>query len=257
MIQPIEKDTLAIVTGANGAVGRAYLQELACMPTVRSTGIVRSESNEQIPNVEYFNGIDLLQATDVNRVIQSIFRHEAARVLLIHPVGKFKFEEEPEVDVDPEILLSNTATFGNTIRPILEQINEDASLVMCGFGSVSDKYDVPFWRSYTAAKNELRESLRRLSETLMPKGIQARSVMVNVSTTDTGNENALRPNADKRYWLKPEKIARQSLPVLLSSSDSDYQELDIIEERPDFEPGEYYSDPQSVLKKWKREMGNS
>jgi NADPH-dependent curcumin reductase CurA len=141
------KDTLAIVTGANGAVGNAYLQEFSRIPTVRSVGIVRKETTEKIPHVEYIGNVDLLKPSDVEQAIESIGCRDALKILLVHPVGKFKFEEAQSQNIDPDILLSNLGTLEHTIGPILKHMNRRASLVVCGFGSVSDKYDVPFWRS--------------------------------------------------------------------------------------------------------------
>jgi hypothetical protein len=107
----------------------------------------------------------------------------------------------------------------------------------------------------TAAKNKLRDSLRNLSAMLIQTRVNIRSVMVNVSTTDTGNENLLRPNADKRYWLKPEKIVQLTLPTLLGNSASSYEELDVFEPQPGFDADTYYRNAETLLKKWRKEMG--
>jgi hypothetical protein len=69
---------------------------------------------------------------------------------------------------------------------------------------------------------------------------------------DTGNENLLRPNADKTYWLHPEEIVSQTLPELLNVSS--YKEIDLFKEKPDFNET-YYLDHQAILKKWEKEMG--
>jgi len=251
-----EKGVLAIVTGANGALGKAYLEELAPMPNIRSVGIVR-ESKHEVEGVEYRHGVDLLEQHKVEQAIASLRCEQAKKILLIHPVGKFKFEMQPPEEIDPEILLSNMATMANTVRSVMNRMRE-STLVVCAFGSVSDKYNVPFWQSYTAAKNEVRNSLRTLSTMFSrPNGNRkVRSVIVNVSTTDTGNENALRPNADKTFWLQPKQIVDESLPILLADSGPSYQEFDVIQEKPGFDPEAYYENPDEVLAKWIREMGD-
>jgi len=247
-------EILAIVTGANGALGKAYLEQFATLPNVRSVGITRERKNE-IPGVEYRHGVDLLEAHTVREAIYSLGCEYARRILLIHPVGKFKFEETPPQEIDPEVLLSNMDTMVNSVQTIMHRLRE-ATLTVCCFGSVSDKYDVPFWRSYTSAKNEVRSSLRTLSSLFPGKATsrKVRSIMVNVSTTATGNENLLRPNADTSYWLQPKKIVEQSLPLLMAETGGGYQEIDVIEEKPGFDPAEYYGNPDRILEKWTREM---
>jgi NADP-dependent 3-hydroxy acid dehydrogenase YdfG len=247
-----EKEVLAIVTGANGALGKAYLQQLSTLPHVRSVGLAR-ERKEQNPRVEYRHGVDLLEEHQVREAIYSLQCELAQTILLIHPVGKFKFEMQPPQEIDPEVLLSNMGTMVNTIKAVLSRMR--SNLIVCAFGSVSDKYNVPFWRSYTEAKNRMRESLQTLSRMLSISNTNVRSVMVNVSTTDTGNEKLLRPKADRKFWLKPEKIVQESLPILLADSGPHYQELDVIETKPGFNPEDYYRNPQKILSAWEKQMG--
>ena len=78
------------------------------------------------------------------------------------------------------------------------------------------------------------------------------ALMVNVTTVDTGNENLLRPNADKTYWLKTQEIVDRALPELAALSG--YKEIDIIKEKPDFDV-KYYIDHEALLEKWRTEMG--
>ena len=128
---------------------------------------------------------------------------------------------------------------------------------MCGLGSVSDRYRVPFWHSYTAAKDELRSTLRGIVELLNPMQRKALALMVNVSTTDTGNENRLRPNADHSFWLPPQTIVDRSLPILLDApiEPPHYREMDVFQEQPGFDPAAYYGNTGAVLEKWEKEMG--
>jgi hypothetical protein len=79
-----------------------------------------------------------------------------------------------------------------------------------------------------------------------------RSLFVNVSTTDTGNENLLRPCADKTYWLKPEEIVQITAPLLLHPA-ANWNEVDIYKKSPWFRPEIY--DPSAVLERWMKQMG--
>ncbi len=249
------RETLAIITGANGAIGKAYLEKLSSMPDIRSVGITREQQTD-IPGVEYRHGVDLLEEHKVREAIASLCCKQAEKILLIHPVGKFKFEVQPTQEIDAEVLLSNMNTMVNVVRAVISNMR-GSSLVICGFGSISDKYNVPFWQSYTEAKNRLRESLQTLSTMFSLSDHRVRSVIVNVSSTNTGNENQLRPAADKRYWLEPSKIVEATLPLLLNDSKASYQEVDVFEPDPNFDADAYYSDPTKILEKWSKEMRQS
>ena len=80
---------------------------------------------------------------------------------------------------------------------------------------------------------------------------------VNVSTTDTGNENKLRPYAtgeEKKYWLKPETVVERAIAALESFTPL-WQEIDVYEPLPGFNPQEYYTDFQKIKSKWQRQTG--
>ncbi|MEM1170719.1 MAG: hypothetical protein AAGJ08_16960 [Cyanobacteria bacterium P01_H01_bin.35] len=52
----------------------------------------------------------------------------------------------------------------------MEKLNEEhqagrkITLALCGFGSISDKYKIPFWRSHTYAKDTLRQYIKDLAK---------------------------------------------------------------------------------------------
>lgn len=249
---------LALVTGANGSVGAAYLEKLSQLPNFRSVGFTRGPVEDRLNGVEYVEGVDLLDQARVEEAIESIRVQDFLRILLVHPVGKFKFEEIPPLEPDPEVLLSNGGTLQYAMNALFQRRQTDASFVLCGFGSVSDRYQVPFWTSYTAGKDRVRETLRGVAELANPHGIPVLSLMVNVSTTDTGNENTLRPHADRRYWLKPSTIVDRTLPILLGEIQCPfYREMDIVESKPGFNPDVYYRDHQAILREWKKAMNGN
>lgn len=256
--------SLAIVTGAKGALGRAYLEGLRTMPNMKRMGIVRSEptASELVEGVEYKSGIDLTNQKLAAEAIASLSLDTVKKIFLIHPVGKFKFDASPrdiknDKDIDPEILASNVHSLTNIALPLIEKKPKETQLVIGCFGSVSDKYNVPFWNEYTASKNRLREFLLSIGPALHSNGT-IRSVFINVSTTNTGNENALRPHADSAYWLNPSAIVDQSLPHLLAHTAMQYQEMDIINPKPGFNPEDYYRNVEALKGKWLKEMnGNS
>lgn len=247
----MEKE-LFLVTGASGKLGIAFIEQLKKenKPVI---GLVRK--NFEIEGVQLLKA-DLLNENQTLETVKNFDFSGFKTINLIHPVGKFKFENSPsdikdnnKDGIDDEVYVTNVLTLKNVLKALLSSLNSNQKIKACAFASISDKHNIPFWNSYTKSKNIIREYLKELC-----KGNYVQALMVNVSTVDTGNENLLRPKADKTYWLHPEEIVSQTLPELTNISS--YKEIDLFKERPDFDEN-YYLDHEAILKKWKKEMGVS
>lgn len=237
--------TLVLVAGASGSLGRSYINNLR-IDNVEIYGISRKKILADFPCLY----ADLLDKNKLTDQLNTIPFTEYSTVVYIHTVGKFKFEiSGGGKDIDQDVYESNVTTFENIKNILLKKIPHKTNIVFCCFGSISDRYHVPYWKSYTQAKNQLRAVMKNVS-TLS----HVRSVFINVSTVDTGNENKLRPYAEKSFWLAPDKIVRESMETILFGT-QDYAEFDIFEPHPDFSK-KYYSDHQAILKKWTTELGS-
>ena len=240
---------LYIVTGASGKLGEEFINTLK-KTGKEVLGLSRKKSVSEADRVLLFDLLDTDQTTTALK--KEIFLRYS-EIYLIHTVGKFKFEngkntQDDDGDgIDDEVFATNVLTLKNIIEPLLSTI-ERQRLVICVFASVSDRHDVPYWASYTRAKNILRKYLQALCSL---EKVSA-ALVVNVSTVDTGNESILRPLADKTYWLKPEEIVNKTLPLL--GSIQTYTEIDVTKEKPDFDE-KYYLDHGAILEKWHKEMG--
>lgn len=258
---------LAIVTGASGALGACFVQHFLEEENTQCVALSRSDLDTEALHFK----VDLLDKKGVEAAIKQLDLSQFDDVILVHGVGKFKYEDlEPlthlEGDrqkVDDEIFSSNYHTFVNVVTPLVEKLNQEhkrerqTTLALCAFGSVTDKYKIPFWRSYTYAKDTLRKYIKDLAKSKDWKRL-IRGRFINVSTTDTGNENKLRPCAtteEKQYWLKPEKILDRAIEVI-EEIDTLWSEIDVYEPMPGFDPESYYSDTQQIKEKWQRQMGS-
>jgi len=260
----IMNSRLAIVTGANGALGACFVKHFVEEEQTQCVAMSRSDLETEALHFK----VDLLDAKGVSEAIKKIDISEVDDVILVHGVGKFKYEELESVErgeedgIDDEVFSSNYQTFVNVVNPLVEKLNQEhdcdreTTLALCAFGSVTDKYKIPFWRSYTYAKDTLREYIKDLAKSEDWKGL-IRGRFVNVSTTDTGNENKLRPNVtpeEKKYWLKPEKILDRAIEAIENLA-PEWEEIDIYEPMPGFDPESYYSDNEQIKEKWDRQMG--
>ncbi len=255
---------LVVITGANGALGKSYIERFSCLDNYKCVAIARSKTESKHRNVTYIDNIDLLDTHKVKAEIDKRVPIDGcSEILFIHPVGRFKFErwQRPEADndkdgIDDEIYASNYTTFSNVEEPLSLFASQEGNiddLVLCGFGSVSDRYKVPFWLSYSKAKDVLRQNISTLARQ-NEKSLKVRGVFINVSSVNTENENKLRPNADKTNWLYPGEIVDDSFDILTQKQRIRNLEMDIFKCLQGFNPDVYYS-PQVVWERWMQEMG--
>ena len=179
-------------------------------------------------------------------------------VYLIHSIGPFLFEEagRPEIDenkdgIDDRVYDVNVVTLLNIAGPLIRKVHEEAKksplkLTICAFGSVTDRYLVPWWQSYSKAKNCIREYIRS------NVGEHTRGVFINVSTTSTEKEEKLRPFADKTYWLSCKEVVNRSIRAILDEN-LDWQEIDMFKPNPAYR-SDYYFDHKGIREKWLKEI---
>src|SRR3989344_7472368 len=152
---------LVIITGTNGKLGETYLEHIVKLPQVKCLAIIRKEPLKNVNGVEY-KFADLLNSKQVKKLIDSIDFSTYAEIIFIHPVGMFKFEllGFPGVDkdkdgIDDEVFASNVLTFLHIFNALKQKVEKIKGLrfTICAFGSISDKYNIPFWKSYTKPKD--------------------------------------------------------------------------------------------------------
>lgn len=250
---------LAIITGASGALGSAYLGFFRKRDDYQCVAIARSSLVGDTTGVVVASA-DLLDKDAVESAVNGISFNGIRKIVLVHPVGKFKFQypslksRVQSQRLKQEMIESNVVTLEHVLAPLLRRTTGTSiRLTICAFGSISDRYAIPFWSAYSYAKNMLRRVLRSI--VARSGGDQVRCLFVNVSSVDTGNENKLRPHADKRYWLKPETIVSETTPIL-TSCPKGYREIDVYRPLPKFD-STYFLDHKKILRKWMREMGVS
>ncbi|NQZ85619.1 MAG: hypothetical protein HRU03_07915 [Nanoarchaeales archaeon] len=234
---------LFIVSGANGNLGKSYVSYIKNNLSCDVISLSRLE-------------LDLLDYDSCKKYISDVDLSEYKNIVYVHPVGKFSFERfGVQVDencdgIDDNVFSSNVITFTNFVSCLKDKLSDKQSLTCVAFGSVSDKYNIRYWLSYTKSKNVLREKLYKSSNDA--SGFS--SVFVNVSTVDTGNENKLRPNPlDKKNWLTTDEVVTCSMPYILTCCG--YVEIDVYKKVSGFSD-DFYTNDVGVLSRWELQMGN-
>ncbi len=112
---------------------------------------------------------DLLNEGDVAAAFGAIDLSNSDEIYLVHAVGKFKFEgnsaDITDLDndgIDDEVYATNVLTLKNTLKALFAHRPTHAKIKICAFASVSDKYAIPFWNSYTQSRNIIRGYLKEL-----------------------------------------------------------------------------------------------
>jgi NADP-dependent 3-hydroxy acid dehydrogenase YdfG len=245
---------LIIVSGATGDLGKAYLEHYKNQLDVYCYGLSRRKEETPLNNVTYLMS-DLENEQTTKNQINSIEFQDISKIIYVHPVGKFKFEEKgvPEIDynndsIDDEVYQSNINTFHNVVKPLILKRNKDTPLTLVAFGSLSDFYTVPWWGSYSKSKLILRKDLRELSR-LEDK---VNSIFINLSSVRTSNEFKTRPYADTKYWISPSEIVTKTRDIIEKSTQK-YLEIDVYNESPEYHR-DYYNHYEELKEKWKKEM---
>lgn len=252
----METTKLVLVSGATGDLGRAYLDHFKKESNMRCYGISRRIEAHPLKNVNYLLS-DLENSETTRKQINLIEYEKINSIILIHPVGRFKFEENglPEFDknsdsIDDEVYSSNIDTFHNIVRPLIENRDKYGlkPLTLVAFGSLSDSYNVPWWGSYSKSKLILRNDMKELSR--LEKKLN--SIFINLSSVKTTNEFKTRPYADPKYWVNPKEIVDRT-HKLITEMNKNYVELDIFNDCPEYYEG-YYKNYTNLKQKWQKEM---
>lgn len=255
---------LAVVTGANGSIGRAYLEQLRKVTGVRCVAVSRNTAGIQMDGVNDLYVADLTDSRLTTAAFGIIDPSSVDTVLLIHAVGRFAFEDasgESAIATDPAIVRSNVATCTNSVDALLTKVRaeraagHDIRFVVCTFGSISDQYTPELWRSFTAAKNMLRNWLSEL----VRRETNMAALFINVSSIDTAAEQSLRPSIseeEREYWLQPHELVERSWNLIeglcAQSVEVPWQEVAIFKESPYFH--DRYYDKEHAGPRWQRAM---
>lgn len=243
--------TAFIIAGIRSDIGIAYAKVLQQHGTVY--GISRRD--ELVEGLEYTHIVCNLDTAVDNNIFNNINDNN---VVYIHLPGEFRFEDENHLivdmngdGVDDSIYHSNVTTFVNITPALYDLVKRTTHLKLVAIGSTADLYNVPYWNSFTIAKNKLR-ALHRKFYGDHDNNNKVSSLFVNVSTTDGTQLAGERPYIDKTYVLQPSEIVDQSLEWLLSNTVSCI-EVNILKSNPEWMDDDYFELP-NIKARWYYDM---
>ncbi len=239
------KDSLVLIPGATGKMGQEYAVAFSKIEGFEVIGFTSNQNKVTDSTLH----CDFLNPESVSSTFNKIDFERYGDVYVIHSIGPFLFEENGCIttEIDNTIFNLNYQTFVNACEELKKRIKKDQNLIICAFGSISDRLVIPLWKSYSVSKNRLREYIIENINT------NTRCVFVDVSSTEKEEE---RPFADKSYWLKCSEVVERTIDSILNSK-LNFQELFVINPHPSYDKN-YFKDLDKLKKKWLKEMyGNS
>jgi nucleoside-diphosphate-sugar epimerase len=244
-----------IVAGASGDLGKEFIRQLTPL------GEIIGMSRKNNPQAQAYTHIsaDFNDQKSIELAFEKI--PKANNVYYFHLIGAFRFEDEahPITDInndglDDMVYESNLKTFQNVIPSLKKQLknNPIQKLTIIGIGSASDIYEIPFWQSFTKAKNQLRAEFRKLYGEIENYG-RIKTCIINVSTV-TGTQLASeRPYLRLDYCLSPKEVVTSALPYILDEKGGSI-EVTIIKPNPDF--NNEFLVLENIKKRWYQDMHN-
>ncbi len=206
------KGQTVIITGANGALGRAVVAAVREQGgEVVAIDLSFGDSNAGCRQIE----LDLTDAGAVERAVGELDHIDA----LFNIAGGFAMSpavHEMTSDEWQAMFDMNVVTMRNMCNAVVPRMLAAGSGRIVNVGALSAREGQGNMGAYVAAKS----TVMRLTET-MAKELRQRGVNVNAvlpSIIDTPTNRADMPDADHRKWVDPKDLAR--VICFLGSSDA-------------------------------------
>lgn len=247
-----QKNRLVIISGGSRGIGKAfgdYFNQRANTTVIR---LARS-------NREGLTQLDLSDELKARAFVDGLDLGRREYLTYIHSIGIDKFEPNggPQIDqdrdgIDDEVYSSNVATFMNLAEPLIAKLRiTNTPVTIVNIGSVSDVFAVPYWQSFSKAKNLVRQYLKSLNLE------NVKGLFLNVSSTlDEDGHKYGRVNADAKYWQTSRELVEKSVKALdlIEHIDTPYAEFDFYKPDPRFKP-DYFTNLPKLFASWQRDMG--
>lgn len=242
---------LIIVAGASRGIGKTFLEEYKKQNNTICYGINRNGCAGE--------KLDLMDSNATYKFVNKLNLKEVSKIIYIHSIGTDKFEPEgkPHIDldedgIDDEVLSSNCSTFLNLAEPLIDKVRPTKiPMSICNIGSISDVFNVPYWQSFSRAKNKVRQFCKSTYET------NINSIFLNISSTLDENHNTYgRKNIDTSYWQTSSELLEKSFSLLdnFHKMSTNYAEFDFFKFNPSFRP-DYFTNLSKLYATWQRDLG--
>lgn len=204
-----------IVTGANGALGRAVAKEaIALGAIVHALDIAFVGFDLENANLKKHE-VNLLDANSASACIKNIGKVDA----LCNVAGGFTMGHavfETQQDEFKQMYDINVQTMLNCIYQVVPQMTAQAYGSIVNVGAKSALGGAALQGAYIAAKSTVLRLTECMADELKINGIRVNAVLPTI--IDTPANRAAMPNADSTLWVQPTQLAK--IILFLASDDS-------------------------------------
>lgn len=210
------REKVVIVTGASGALGQTVV-EIALARGARVAAIdFAAAQAKPAPHRLELGGVDLTDAVQARRAIDTAAAHFGRLDVLINIAGGFAFETV--ADGDPQtwarMYALNVTTALNAVRAAIPHLLGAAAARIVNVGAFGALQAGSGMGAYAASKS----GVHRLTEALAAE--HKGKITVNAvlpSIIDTAANRASMPKSDFSKWVTPQELAEV---ILFLSSDA-------------------------------------
>jgi hypothetical protein len=262
------KKQLIIISGITGALGNAILADCSRNENIIVYGISRKSTPFEelidpltglLHTKTIIGSIGELSKRNFEKFADIIDYQAFERISYIHAVGLYLFEVnengkhtvENDKDgdgINDDVLRLTYTYFTGMVEALaLGCARSDKKLNALIFGGIADVHRPIVHESWWKTIEKTKEFMRTFS---IPHGAMQ---VLNISSVICAHEVATRPfvfintDADARFWLTPEEIARK-VHELLVTDESKFIETDFFHKSPYFHE-DYYHDRKFTPRK--------
>lgn len=243
----MENKKLILISGITGAIGTACLSALVKNKDVVIYGISRQathfkkylEKNGKLPTSHLICNIgDIVNDVDCKNFINSIDFSKYQEIIYIHSVGFYPFEIDKKgnlfIDNDLDKDGINDKTFNLSYRSYFNIINNISSknkqVRSIILGSISDKHKPEVHQSWWKSLDKIKKEMLNISS----KNSNLSFYVLNISSVICPHEMITRPfvfqrtDANPKYWLSPEDVAKKIKSLIFNKKIKKYWEGDLF-----------------------------
>lgn len=205
------KDSIVIVTGAFGALGRATARKLAGhgakLALVDMASGVPGEVAAEFDGHLVLPGSDLASAQASQAMVAKVIARFGSLDAVVNVAGAFRWETLADGDAETWDLLYtvNLKTALNVCRASLPHLMGRSHARIVNIGASAATRATAGMGPYTASKSAVLRLTEALSEETKDKGINVNAVLPSIIDTPANRKDM--PQADFSRWVTPEALA--------------------------------------------------
>ena len=208
-----ERKSAFLITGASSYLGRSLARILAkndrnrlLLTSRRPPGHGSVIKNK---NIHHLHGIDLSQEEGLSALAKAVDGFFPGKFHVVNCLGFFPGYRAME-DLSPgdakKVFESNVVALYGVAHRLLPMMCKRKGGHFIGFSSHTNYQHYPNIVAYSAAKAAVESMISGIANEYLSRGIIANTIALSTMFTET--ERKMKPQGDRKNWLRPEEVSR-------------------------------------------------